>query len=167
MKRAPGENEMGRHKNKRNPEGFRTDSLLSRPRRSGCRGCPFDEAGLEALRAHADLEGGAVARIDPDALKIDQPTTTRVPIGMADRVPRRGTASATLTDLCHCSFPPFFLRLERGWAPCPLLAERSLHIFASGFYHIFFKRKNVRGLDLRNPNEEGVDGLEPVSARRR
>ena len=137
------------------------------PAESDCRRRSLDEAGLQALRAHAHLEGGAIARIDPDTLKIDQPTTARMPVGMADRVPRHGAASAALTDLCHCSFPPFFLRLERGWAPCPLLAERSLHIFASGFYHIFFKRKNVRGLDLRNPNEEGVDGLEPVSARRR
>ena len=84
------------------------------PAESDCRRRSFDEAGLQALRAHADLEGGSVARIDPDTLEIDQPTTTRVSVGMADRVPRRGAASAALTDLCHCNFPPFFLRLGRG-----------------------------------------------------
>ena len=115
------------------------------PAESDCRRRSLDEAGLQALRAHAHLEGGAIARIDPDTLKIDQPTTTRMPVGMADRVPRHGAASAALTDLCHCNFPPFFLQLGRGVGFLPSPRRERLHVFASGFYHIFFKWKNVRG----------------------
>lgn len=116
------------------------------PAGSDCRGRSLDEAGLQALRAHTDLEGRSIARIDSDTLKIDQPTTTRVPIGMADRVPRRGTASATLTDLCHCSFPPFFFDPDGD----RLLAHSSPRdcIFLPQDFIIFFQKGKCPGAGL-------------------
>lgn len=97
---------------KRNPAGSRSACpCAALP--SGGHGRPLDEAGLQALRAHAHLEGGAVACIDPNALEIDQPTTTRVSIRMADGVPCHRAASATLTNFCHGSSPPFFFTRTR------------------------------------------------------
>ena len=126
---------------KRNPEGSRSAwPCAALPSRG--HGRPLDEAGLQALRAHAHLEGGAVACIDPNALEIDQPTTTRVSIRMADGVPCHRAASATLTNLCHGNSPPFFFTRTRMRLPSPR-REIAL-IFASGFYHISSKTKNFR-----------------------
>ena len=116
------------------------------PAVSDCRRRSLDEAGLQALRAHAHLEGGAIARIDPDTLKIDQPTTARMPVGMADRVPRHGAASAALTDLCHYSFPPFFFDPDGD----RLLAHSSPRdcIFLPQDFIIFFQKGKCPGAGL-------------------
>lgn len=111
----------GRKMKKRNPEGFRAASLRFFPRSGDCRG-PLDETRLQALRTDPYLERSPLARVDSNALKIDQPTTTRVSVRVADRIPRYGAAPATLTNLCHCNFPPFFyfIRTRIGlWASSP------------------------------------------------
>jgi len=68
----------------------------------------FDEAGFQALGADANPKGASVAHIDFCVLKIDQPTTTRMPVRVADLVSGRGAAPATLTNFCHRHFPPDF-----------------------------------------------------------
>lgn len=59
----------------------------------------LDLTGTETLRADVELAGLPAAYIHPYILNVNQPTTSRMTIRMADRISRSRSTTAAITEL--------------------------------------------------------------------